>query len=609
MSLEGFKRWLMENEYRNTTVSRYIRALNKIEERFNINLSKNVIEIDNIAEFEDVEKKITSVPNYKEINFKYGHRDTSAALSSYKKYLKNIVDKKKIIFNDHENIISEEQWINILQKINDSSLLKVFAMFYNENNSVTCYNLASKYNVDVDIIIKKCIDFSEFIGKTITGNVFSDENNDVLWLNIFNIKEEDVLGININELCLKSELRKALEKVKILNYLPIVTGGETSLSIAEIINNIKNYIAAKGFNYNDGLIENFYLSLKAKPFVILAGTSGTGKTRLVKLFAEAVGATEANGRYKMVAVRPDWSDSSDLFGHVDLNGRFIPGAIIDFIKQAEIDSKNPYFLCLDEMNLARVEYYLSDILSVIETRDFIDRKIVSAPLVSESYYGADQNAAGKYGVVRLPENLYLVGTVNMDETTFPFSRKVLDRANTIEFSYVDLMPVINVDNESYSALNLDNSFLKTEYLLLNECFDSFDDIQLYCAELQSINKILQQANAHIGYRVRDELIFYLVNNKKYGLLAENEAFDNGLMQKILPRIQGSSAAVKSMLSDLFKHCAGDFSGYSEQSDNLSNRMHAVLKESGRSIKYRKSAEKIELMTRRLEEDGFTSYWL
>lgn len=425
-----------------------------------------------------------------------------------------------------------------------------------------------------------------------------------------NVPEEAELRDDLSKMmAIYKDYVEMISKDKITEKESTVTGGEKTLSVAEIINNIKNYIAAKGFNYNDGLIENFYLSLKAKPFVILAGTSGTGKTRLVKLFAEAVGATEANGRYKMVAVRPDWSDSSDLFGHVDLNGRFIPGAIIDFIKQAEIDSKNPYFLCLDEMNLARVEYYLSDILSVIETRDFIDGKIVSAPLVSESYYGADQNAAGKYGVVRLPENLYLVGTVNMDETTFPFSRKVLDRANTIEFSYVDLMPVINEDNESYSALNLDNSFLKTEYLLLNECCDSFDDIQLYCAELQSINKILQQANAHIGYRVRDELIFYLVNNKKYGLLAENEAFDNGLMQKILPRIQGSSNAVKSMLSDLFKHCAGDFSGYNEQTDNLSNRMHAVLKESDRKIKYRKSAEKIELMTRRLEEDGFTSYWL
>lgn len=389
----------------------------------------------------------------------------------------------------------------------------------------------------------------------------------------------------------------------------IMTDGEQVLSIAEIINTIKDYIAAKGFSYTNGLIENFYLSLKAKPFVILAGISGTGKTRLVKLFAEAVGATEANGRYKMVAVRPDWSDSSDLFGHVDLNGRFIPGAIIDFIKQAEIDNKNPYFLCLDEMNLARVEYYLSDILSVIETRDFGDGTIFTAPLISETYYGADKNALGKYGIIKFPENLYLVGTVNMDETTFPFSRKVLDRANTIEFSYVNLIPSLHHDIENHHALSLNNNFFKSEYLLLNQCEDYGEDVELYCAELQSINKILQKANAHIGYRIRDEVVFYLVNNKKYGLLTDDEAFDNELMQKILPRIQGSSIAVKRMLSDLFKHCVGDFSGYNEQNDNLNERMHAILKQADRKIKYRKSAEKIELMTRRIEEDGFTSYWI
>ena len=103
------------------------------------------------------------------------------------------------------------------------------------------------------------------------------------------------------------------------------------------------------------------VSLKSKPFVILAGTSCTGKTRLVRLFAEAIGATSANGRYCQVAVRPDWSDSTDLFGHVDLNGNFVPGAILPFLKAAKDDSKHPYILCLDEMNLARVEYYMSDL--------------------------------------------------------------------------------------------------------------------------------------------------------------------------------------------------------------------------------------------------------
>ena len=385
---------------------------------------------------------------------------------------------------------------------------------------------------------------------------------------------------------------------------------EDEMSIKDDIKRIHDYIAFKGFTYENGLIENFYLSLKSKPFVILAGTSGTGKTRLVKLFAEAVGATPENGRYKMVPVRPDWSDSSDLFGHVDLNGNFVPGAIIDFVKKAELDSKYPYFLCLDEMNLARVEYYLSDILSVIETRDFKDGRIQSSPLIDHTYYGADTAAAGRYGTVLLPENLYIIGTVNMDETTFPFSRKVLDRANTIEFSFVDLMPNFEtVTLNSPQALNLNNTFLKTEFLLLSQCSEESESVSGYCLELQKINKILQQANAHVGYRVRDEIVFYLLNNKKYDLLPEEQAMDNELMQKILPRIQGSSLSVKTMLCELFKLCAGDYDGYQVQNDNVSDKMSKALRDTNRKIKYRHSAEKIELMIRRFEEEGFTSYWL
>lgn len=394
------------------------------------------------------------------------------------------------------------------------------------------------------------------------------------------------------------------------DYYGKISGGEETLSVKDTISQIKSYIASKGFSYKDGLIENFYLSLKSKPFVILAGTSGTGKTRLVKLFAEAVGATTENGRYKMVPVRPDWSDSSDLFGHVDLNGNFIPGAIIDFVKQAEIDRDHPYFLCLDEMNLARVEYYLSDILSVIETRDFADGRIPSDPLVTDTYYGSDTVATKRYGTILFPESLYIVGTVNMDETTFPFSRKVLDRANTIEFSYVDLIPDFEAFFlEAPRALSLKNSFLKTEYLLLSQCAEESEAVIGYCLELQKINGILQKANAHVGYRVRDEIVFYLLNNKRSNLLPEDQAMDNELMQKILPRVQGSSGSVKTILCELFRVCVGDYDGYQVQSDHVSDKMRKALHDTNRKIKYRHSAEKIELMIRRFEEDGFTSYWL
>lgn len=507
--------------------------------------------------------------------------------------------------------ITKAQWVDLLNtpEIFNSARLEMMAQFYALGGQASCIQLAEAYGKTSDYYRMACgVHLAERIHKE-TKCPLCNQENAKFWPVLFvgrNAKNRE-RGNYIWKL--RDELKAALEEINIMQYLG-TSGGEEELSVKDIIAQIKEYIAAKGFSYEDGLIENFYLSLKSKPFVILAGTSGTGKTRLVKLFAEAVGATTANGRYKMVSVRPDWSDSSDLFGHVDLNGKFIPGAIIDFVKKAEIDNNYPYFLCLDEMNLARVEYYLSDILSVIETRDFVGGAIQSDPLISDTYYGSDTSAAGRYGTVRLPENLYIIGTVNMDETTFPFSRKVLDRANTIEFSYVDLMPAFDaLPDETPQALNLSNAFLKTEYLLLNQCAVESETVTGYCVELQKVNRVLQKANAHVGYRVRDEIVFYLLNSKKHDLLSEDQAMDNEVMQKILPRIQGSSASVKTMLCELFKFCAGDYDGYQAQSDNISDKMRKALNDTDRKIKYRRSAEKIELMTRRFEEDGFTSYWL
>jgi len=370
------------------------------------------------------------------------------------------------------------------------------------------------------------------------------------------------------------------------------------LSTKDKIAAIKEYIAARGFNYEGDLIENFYLSLKSKPFVILAGTSGTGKTRLVKLFAEAIGA-----KMRLVPVRPDWSDSSDLFGHNDLSNNFHPGAIIDFIKQAEWDKSTPHFLCLDEMNLAHVEYYLSDFLSIIETRDRKDNGTIETDALLDSSYFQTREAREKYGRVYIPENLYIIGTVNMDETTFPFSKKVLDRANTIEFSFVNLMEKADVSGQAV-AQKLDNSFLKTDYLYLRDCDDE-DLIDTVCFNLEELNQILVKANLHVGYRVRDEISFYIMNNKKSDLLDFDTAFDHEIMQKILPRVQGSSSAIKDVLSRLFVKCAGDYAGFVGAA--AYEQMDSYL--DSKTAKYPNSANKIAFMMRRYEEDGFTSYWL
>ena len=366
------------------------------------------------------------------------------------------------------------------------------------------------------------------------------------------------------------------------------------MTTKEVIEYAKSYIAAKGFTYNEGMIENFYLSLKSKPFTILAGTSGTGKTKLVKLFAEAVGANEANGRYKMVSVRPDWSDGSDLFGHTDLNGNFIKGPVCSAFDAAMNEPDKPVFLCLDEMNLARVEYYLSDFLSVIESRERGDDGEITTSAIAQYEDG-------------IPNNLYLVGTVNMDETTFPFSKKVLDRANTIEFNYVELVPKFEGTLSLVEPLDVPNRFLQTEYLVLErDCADEQDYVTQICDNLQRINEILRKANAHVGYRVRDEIVFYMLNNKKAGnLLTEEQAFDNEIMQKILPRIQGSAVSIKDMLIELFKFCMGDQAGVDQDNGNISKQMENKAD----SATYKESAKKIGYMMKRYEEDGFTSYWL
>ncbi len=207
----------------------------------------------------------------------------------------------------------------------------------------------------------------------------------------------------------------------------------------------------------------YLTALRTKPFMLLAGISGTGKSRIVREMAKACWTPEEDEYGKncprnfcMVQVKPNWHDSSDLIGYVSrINGeKYVVGPFLRFIAKAIKDPKRPYFLCLDEMNLAPVEQYFAEYLSVIESRKLQDGQIETDPIVpfenTEAYgslidqlFDSDEERKAyktEEGGKRLtiPENLFVVGTVNMDETTFSFSRKVLDRAMTIEMNEVDL---------------------------------------------------------------------------------------------------------------------------------------------------------------------------
>lgn len=371
----------------------------------------------------------------------------------------------------------------------------------------------------------------------------------------------------------------------------------TSKQEKEIINHILNYITSQGYEYDYSLISNLYLSLKTKPFVILAGISGTGKSKIVRLFAQALGATVENNQYNMISVRPDWNDSTELIGYKNLESKFIKGKLTQIIEEASQNLDKPYFICLDEMNLARVEYYLSDYLSVIESRRKEDDLIVTDSLIYD-YEIEDEDS------LKLPENLYLIGTVNMDDTTFQFSRKVLDRANTIEFSDVNLESLFENESEEVEELSdVYNDFIKSNYL---KTLDIEREYRNYAKEINrkiiEINNILSKSQKQFAYRVRDEILFYMIENKKADLLSEDAAFDYQIMQKVLPAINGSENSIKEILINLFNFiCEKEILNDSDI-DEAENYLQSA------NVRYRKSAEKIIYMLKGYNYDGYASYW-
>jgi 5-methylcytosine-specific restriction enzyme B len=302
------------------------------------------------------------------------------------------------------------------------------------------------------------------------------------------------------------------------------------------IEEIEQAVAALGGYYPGGEIARFHAALNFLPrkhFVILAGLSGTGKTQLALKYARAVhGVAAADGDDPLLfvcPVRPEWTDPTGLTGYNDyLSNRYIVPPFLEALLVATAHRESPVFVVLDEMNLARVEYYFSDILSAMETGHPLQLHSSGVPL--EGTTGTNIRAE-----LPIPDNLFIIGTINIDETTNPVSDKVLDRASVIDMSQVDL-PGFLADLEKRDAS-------VTEARAGAE------------AKLVEIYQLLAAHGLGFGYRVAEEFVRYHAFAAAHLKGDSTTVTDELLIQKILVKLRGAERQ-RPMLVALRRSCEG-----------------------------------------------------
>lgn len=434
---------------------------------------------------------------------------------------------------------------------------------------------------------------------------------------------------------------------------------------------------------------NYLSALKTKPFLLLAGISGTGKSRIVREFAykscpdylrDRDGTTPGN--YCMVEVKPNWHDSTELLGYwSNINKRYTFTKFVKFLVKAKMFPEVPFFVCLDEMNLAPVEQYFAEFLSVLETRRLIENdkgedEVVSGVLVDKEYFatlGTLSSTSGTLGTLKtdrdiyfklfdiqdkdemekvendsdslltggltLPENVFIVGTVNMDDTTHQFSRKVIDRAMTIEMNGGALADIFKNNSDlTYADEPMTMDDMKSRYItaseVLEKCYavvnnqEISDYIQGKGEEglpqrLEEINKVLRGTPFTVSYRVMNELTIYLavlldkavedgteVTTDKFKPYVE-EAIDKILLMKILPRVEGDDEMFR--ISDDERNLYGlnnqvDENGTSHEYTKLDWLREIAPQHTAEDEQKYMAVDKLKEMIGRLNRQSFTRYW-
>lgn len=392
---------------------------------------------------------------------------------------------------------------------------------------------------------------------------------------------------------------------------------------------------------------NYLAAAKAKPFLILGGFSGTGKSQKVKELAyltcpdvDDLQKGQEPGNYCLISVKPNWHDSTELLGYYSNIGRkYVCTDFMQFIVKAMKYPLVPFYVCMDEMNLAPVEEYFAEYLSVLESRKSDGGRVVSSALISSDIFtrtykeydifealGLTSDDKGiidelKQNGLCLPQNLIVIGTVNMDDTTNSFSRKVIDRAMTFETKIEDITAAsyfnLNNDALSYKNIACPERFINDQVRVLEIMKEPTPDFKIDAGEsgfnteftkfINEINKAMGNGKGYdtkdsfgispfqVSYRVLNEAVLYFRSLQVLypGQCSLDKVFNDILMMKVLPRIEGEQDRAKKPLEGLQQY--------------VSKR---IGDDETKKAVWGESLQKIDYMLRPFGKggDGFTTFW-
>lgn len=345
--------------------------------------------------------------------------------------------------------------------------------------------------------------------------------------------------------------------------------------------------------YRQADLVNFHTAMKSDGMVILAGLSGTGKSKLVATYAEALKINQTPAsipQVKFIPVRPFWADDADLLGYADIvNHTYRPGdsGLVDTLIAANQNPDDIYIVVFDEMNLARVEHYFSQFLSVLEM-DSDERAIT---LYNSQLANNLNNSAQYPAQVKIGANVLFVGTVNTDESTYQFSDKVLDRANVIT---LDMVPFNETDTLSGSTpvKSVTNSYTMADYRAMQNLTPNYALSNAEKGFLWQLHEALNKAdkNLGIGWRIVNQINDYLTNiavDNQY--LARTEALDRQIVQRVLTKVKGSQASLKDLVGD----------------ETNEGQLIKIFDEYATASPFTKAREVIHCKARELQVYGFT----